>query len=67
MKIAYSGAKIHIGNGESFVGTLITENERISALYTGAVSDEDLKSADRVVSLDGMLLLPGMIDAHTHG
>ena len=67
MKIAYSGAKIHVGNGESFVGTLITENERISALYTGAVSDEDLKSADRVVSLDGMLLLPGMIDAHTHG
>jgi len=67
MRIAYCGAELHIGNGESFVGTLITENERIATLYAGELSDEDLKTADRVVRLDGMLLLPGMIDVHTHG
>lgn len=67
MRIAYSGAELHLGNGDSYVGTLIMEGERITALYAGDICDEDRRTVDRVVQLDGMLLLPGMIDAHTHG
>lgn len=67
MRIAYCGAELHLGNGESHIGTLITENERIAAVYQGEISDKDKMSVDKIVCLDGKTIIPGLIDVHTHG
>ncbi len=67
MRIAYCGAALHLGNGESFVGTLITENERILAVYRGEISEGDRASVERIVRLDGKTVIPGLVDVHTHG
>lgn len=67
MRVAYCGAELHLGNGESYIGTLITENERIAAVYQGEISDEDKITVDKIICLDGKTIIPGLIDIHTHG
>ena len=63
MKIAYVNATWHIGNGESFYGSLVTENGRITALVEGGMPPP----ADEIVNLGGYLVIPGLVDVHTHG
>ena len=67
MKIAYTNAELHIGNGESYVGTLLTEGDIITAVYPGALLEGDRQAADRVVDLSGKTVIPGLVDVHTHG
>ena len=42
---------------------VVVDNERISAVETGSPNGA---SRDEVVDLDGLTLLPGLIDAHSH-
>ena len=41
MKQVLTNANIYSGVGEHFLGTLIQENGRISALYPGEIRPED--------------------------
>lgn len=63
MKIAFVNASWHIGNGEHFCGSLVAEDGRILALSEG----DACPPADEIVDLGGAVVIPGLVDVHTHG
>ena len=67
MKTAYLNAEIHIGNGASYVGTLLTDGETIASVYPGAIHEGDRMAVEQLVDLSGKLIIPGLVDVHTHG
>lgn len=70
MKVQYKNAYVYaeLNTGErSFVhGWLITDGETISAVDFGEF-EGDLGEIDKTVDLGGKILVPGLIDVHTHG
>lgn len=67
MRTVYRNAELHLGNGESCLGTLITENETIVSVCPGEAEEADLSVSDKILDLSGRLVLPGLVDVHTHG
>jgi len=61
MKILLKNAKIYDGSGKTaFYGNVLLEDDRILEV-TG-----DTPAADQVINLEGKILTPGFIDAHSH-
>ncbi len=60
----FSDAVVFTATGsDPFEGSVVTEGDKIVEVVRGAASRP---ASDRVVSLQGMTLLPGLIDAHVH-
>ena len=53
-------------SGWSEKGYLTIEAGKITALETGTASAETRASAGQIISADGMAVLPGLTNAHTH-
>lgn len=64
MLIAYRNAHIHVGDGTSLYGTLVTDGCRIVSVSEDPNSAE---GAETVYDLHGKHIIPGLIDVHTHG
>ena len=65
MKTLFKNGKIADGSGAPpFSGSVLIEDDRILAV--GLLSEEEEASADQVVDLAGLLICPGLIDAHSH-
>lgn len=60
-------ARIFTPGRSSFVGWLLTENEKIADFGENDVSETLKQSADEVIDAQGKNLLPGFVDIHTHG
>lgn len=63
MKILIKYGRI-VNEGRAFQGSVVVENDRISAIFEG----QELPSGifDRVVDASGCFVLPGVIDTHVH-
>ena len=59
--VCYEGATVFPVSAPEFIGTVCTTGERISGLYPLCESF----AADRVVSADGAVITPGLIEAST--
>lgn len=57
-------ARIFTPGRPSFTGWLLTDGERIADFGEG---EAPLQAADKVIEAEGLNLLPGLIDIHTHG
>jgi imidazolonepropionase-like amidohydrolase len=61
--IAIVGALIVNGTGqEPFIGTVVIAGERITAVGT----DVEIPANSRVIRAEGLTLIPGIFDLHTH-
>ena len=47
-------------------GYVLTRGERIAQVEAGAPPPHLLHSADRAIDASGQIVLPGLINAHTH-
>ena len=54
-----------VNEGRSFVGSLVTEDDRIVEIVEGQDATPSVP-ADEVVEAEGCYLLPGVIDTHVH-
>lgn len=54
-----------INEGESFIGSVLVENERIAEVYKNRVPEQIL-NASHVVDAKGLWLIPGVIDDQVH-
>lgn len=54
-----------VGEGHSFVGSLVTEDDRIAEIVEGQDVEPSVP-ADEVIHAEGHYLLPGVIDTHVH-
>ncbi|MEI8130976.1 MAG: amidohydrolase [Leptolinea sp.] len=66
LDILVENGKMLTPAGWSEKGYLTIEAGKITALETGAASPEIYRSARQVISADGMAVLPGLTNAHTH-
>ncbi|MBQ6518321.1 MAG: N-acetylglucosamine-6-phosphate deacetylase [Anaerolineaceae bacterium] len=66
-KMLILNARIYTPGRLSFAGWLLAEDEKISDFGEIPAPDYLINSADEVVDAQGMNLLPGFIDIHTHG
>lgn len=67
MKILIQGIQMLRMTGEAegiLEGSIAIDGSKISAV--GAVSQEFVKQADRIIDGSGLLAIPGLINAHTH-
>ena len=63
MKILFTQGKIYDGSGkEPFTGDILVDGDKIIAVAGQIPSDQ----AERTVSLAGLSVAPGFIDAHSH-
>ncbi|MBN9157505.1 amidohydrolase [Microbacterium sp.] len=60
----YRGGSIFTSDTRPWAQSLIVEDGRI--LFVGDTAAADALAADDVVDLDGALVIPGIVDAHTH-
>ena len=60
MSVLIKGGRI-VTAADSFVGDIVVEGERVVA-----VGDAVGVQADTVVDASGKLVLPGLVDPHTH-
>lgn len=64
--LSINNALILDGSGsEPFVGNLRVRNGRITAINAGA-DPTDLPAARETIDADGLALMPGIVDLHTH-
>jgi len=54
-----------INEGRSFQGSVVVEDEKISAVYDGVFTGDESEFHE-IVNAEGLWLLPGVIDAHVH-
>ncbi len=64
-KLVLAGAMVTDGRAAPAPATVVVEAGRIAALLPAGVKPE-LAPEDRTLDLGGQLLVPGLIDAHTH-
>ncbi|MDD2247045.1 MAG: dihydroorotase [Proteiniphilum sp.] len=55
-----------INEGESFIGSLLLEGERISRIYKEDVPEPILNACRQVIDARGLYLIPGVIDDQVH-
>ncbi len=55
-----------INEGESFIGSLLLEGERISRIYKEEVPEPVLNACRQVIDARGLYLIPGVIDDQVH-
>jgi Dihydroorotase and related cyclic amidohydrolases len=55
-----------INEGDSYVGSLLLEGERISRIYKEEVPDPVLNACRQVIDARGLYLIPGVIDDQVH-
>jgi len=60
----YRGGAIFTSDTQPWAQSLIVEAGRV--LFVGDTAAADAFAADTVVELDGALVIPGIVDAHTH-
>lgn len=60
----YRGGAIFTSDTQPWAQSLIVEDGRV--LFVGDTAAADAFAADAVVELDGALVIPGIVDAHTH-
>ena len=53
-----------VNEGRTFQGSVVVENDRISAIFEG--QEPPSGHFDRVVDASGCFVLPGVIDTHVH-
>lgn len=54
-----------VNEGKTFVGSLVTEDERIAEIVEGRDVDPSIPG-DEIIDAEGCYLLPGIIDTHVH-
>jgi 5-methylthioadenosine/S-adenosylhomocysteine deaminase len=64
--ILIENGRILTPSGWSEPGYLTIEAGKITAFETGTPSAETYASTDQIISADGMAVLPGLTNAHTH-
>ncbi len=65
-KLILAGAKVSDGRAAPAPATVVVEGATIAEVRTGPPGAAAWGPEDRVVDLTGHLLVPGLIDAHTH-
>lgn len=55
-----------INEGESFIGSVLIEGERISQIFRDNVSEGIINSCMEVIDANGLYLIPGIIDDQVH-
>jgi len=60
----YRGGAIFTADTQPWAQSLIVEDGRV--LFVGTTAAADAFAAETVVELDGALVIPGIVDAHTH-
>ena len=53
-----------VNEGRAFEGSVVVENDRISAIFEGQEPPSGI--FDSVVDASGCFVLPGVIDTHVH-
>ncbi|GAA4344442.1 amidohydrolase [Microbacterium rhizosphaerae] len=62
--IHYRGGAIFTSDTQPWAESIVVEDGRIA--YVGDTATADALPVDEVVELDGAVMLPGIVDAHTH-
>ena len=67
--IVLNDAKVVTGDGSTVLerATVLVDGGRIADVVQGEVSPSTLAGAQRVIDCSGRLVMPGMINHHTHG
>ena len=55
-----------INEGESFIGSVLINGERISKVFRDDVPEEMINACKRVIDARGLYLIPGVIDDQVH-
>ncbi len=66
-RVAFTGARLITMNGDEVIetGTVLVEGNRIAAV--GPADQVEVPADAHVVDAQGMTIMPGMIDVHSHG
>ncbi|MDD4778387.1 MAG: dihydroorotase [Fermentimonas sp.] len=55
-----------INEGESFIGSVLIEGERVSQVFRNEVPERIMNACERVIDARGLYLIPGVIDDQVH-
>lgn len=55
-----------INEGQSFIGSVLIENDLIKEVYTGNNVPDEIKNRAELIDASGLWLLPGVIDDQVH-
>ncbi|MDO5665717.1 MAG: dihydroorotase [Bacteroidia bacterium] len=55
-----------INEGQSFIGSVLIEKERISKIYTDNIPENILQRCHEIIDARGLYLIPGAIDDQVH-
>ena len=55
-----------INEGDTFVGSVLVERERISKIYRDDVPERLINECSNVIDARGLYLIPGAIDDQVH-
>lgn len=68
MKYLLKNAHLIIdGNNEYLDGALLINDERIEEVYVHSNKIDNIPDLYRVIDLNGLIVMPGFFDTHTHG